>query len=128
MKKLQYILTLIGLWLVFSAFIGITEDVTAALKAGNAFKISALFKGQVDITVLEESDLLSKLEAEKLLFDFFHENDPSDFVILHQGKSRTGQEYIIGTLTTNNGNYRISIYVKKTETSEFIQQFIIEAE
>lgn len=128
MKNLIYSITLISFWLVFSGFLGITEDISAALKKGDAFKISAFFKEQVDITVLDESDLLTKLEAEKLLFDFFHSNNPSDFTILHQGKSRTGQEYIIGTLQTNKGNFRISIYVNKSGSSEFIQQFIIEAE
>ena len=128
MKKLKYILTLLSVFLVLTGFIGIAEDIGSALKSGNAFKVSAFFKSQVDITVLDESDLLSKLEAEKLLFDFFQGHKPSDFVILHQGKSRTGQEYNIGTLKTENGDFRISFYINKTNDSEFIQQLIIEAE
>jgi hypothetical protein len=128
MKKRLFTILILSVWIILSAFTGIKEDVTVALKDGNAFKISAFFKEQVDITILDESDLLSKLEAEKLLYDFFHVNKPSDFTILHSGNSRSGQEYNIGTLTTNNGNFRISIYIKKSENSEFIQQLIIEAE
>ncbi|MFT6323771.1 MAG: hypothetical protein ACJAWO_001327, partial [Halieaceae bacterium] len=67
-------------------------------------------------------------EAEKLIYNFFHAHQPSDFEILHEGKSKTGLEYTIGTLKTNNGNFRVSIYVNKTTQSEYIQQLFIDAE
>ncbi|MGK0286544.1 MAG: hypothetical protein ACI9GM_001593 [Salibacteraceae bacterium] len=34
----------------------------------------------------------------------------------------------MGTLKTNNGNFRVSIYVNKTTQSEYIQQLFIDAE
>ena len=115
---------LIGL----SSFTGITDDVAAALKAGNAFKLSAFFQSKVDLTILDESDLMTKLEAEKMVYDFFHDNKPTDFVILHQGKSKSGLEYTIGKLTTDKGIFRVSFYINKTGNSEHIQQIIIDSE
>ena len=128
MLKLKNILIFVSIWMLSTAFIGINKDITLAFKNGNAFKISAFFKDKIDLTILDESDLLGKLEAEKMIYDFFHEHDPSDFQILHEGESKSGQEYTIGKLITNNGNFRVSIYVNKTQNSEYIQQIIIDAE
>lgn len=128
MKNIRFTILFLFVWVILSSFIGIKEDVSSALSEGNAFKVSAFFNNQVDITILDESDLLSKLEAEKQLYDFFHEHSPTQFKILHTGKSRSGQEYNIGTLNTSNGIFRVSFYIEQTDNSEFIQQLIIEAE
>ncbi len=128
MQKLKHILVLFGIWLLVSAFTGLNPDISAAFKSGNAFKVSAFFPDKVDITILETSDLMSKLEAEKLVYDFFHAHPPIDFEILHEVESKSGPEFTIGKLTTRNGTFRVSIYVNKTEKSEYIQQIIIDAE
>ena len=128
MKSFYRIFTF-GLFLItFSSFTGVNEDINAALKAGNAFKVSKFFDSKVDITILEESDLLSKLEAEKMLYDFFYEYHPSNFQVLHHGESKSGLEYTIGKLITDKGNFRLSYYINKSNNSEHIQQMIIDAE
>tara|TARA_R110002050_G_scaffold109799_1_gene221311 strand:- start:30947 stop:31315 length:369 start_codon:yes stop_codon:yes gene_type:complete len=116
------------LFLSLSSFGGITEGVSDAFKTGNAFKLSSFFQDKIDLTILEESDLMSKLEAEKAVYDFFHENHPSDFKILHQGNSKSGSAYTIGRLVTEKGNFRVSIYVNTSSNKELIQQIIIDSE
>jgi hypothetical protein len=128
MKKIKHILTLSFLLIFLCSFTGITEDVATALKSGSAFKLSKFFQEKIDLTILDDSDLIGKLEAERKLYAFFHENHPSNFEILHQGESKSGLEYTIGKLVTSNGNYRVSYYIKKTADSEFIQQIIIDTE
>lgn len=123
-KIFTFALFIIGL----SSFSGINDDINTALKAGNAFKVSKFFDTKVDITILEESDLLSKLEAEKLLYDFFYGHHPSDFQVLHHGESKSGLEYTIGKLVTDKGDFRLSYYINKSNNSEHIQQMIIDAE
>lgn len=128
MKKFKHIITSFALLLFLSSFIGINEDISAALKAGSAFKVAAFFQSKVDITILEESELLTKLEAEKMLYDFFYDHKPSEFKILHQGESKSGLQYTIGRLETNKGNFRISYYINSSNQKEYIQQIIIDAE
>ncbi len=128
MQKLKHIILLCSLWVLASAFTGLNPDISAAFKSGSAFKVSAFFQDQVDLTILESSDLLSKLEAERKIYDFFHEHSPTNFEILHEVESNSGPEFTIGKLTTKNGTFRVSIYVNKTENSEYIQQIIIDAE
>lgn len=128
MKLFKRIFTF-GLFIIaLSSFTGIDEDINAALKSGNAFKVSAHFDTKVDITILENSDLLSKLEAEKMLYDFFYSHHPSDFKVLHHGESKSGLEYTIGKLFTDKGSFRVSYYINKSTNSEHIQQMIIDAE
>ena len=128
MKPIKQFFVLSFLFVAFSSFTGITDEVASALKAGNAFKLSAFFHSKVDITILDDSDLLTKLEAEKMVYDFFHENEPSHFEILHQGKSKSGLAYTIGKLTTKTGVFRVSYYIMKKGNSEYIQQIIIDSE
>ena len=128
MKSFYRTFTLGLFIIVFGSFTGINDDINAALKAGNAFKVSAFFDTKVDITILDESDLLSKLEAEKMLYDFFYSHHPSDFKVQHHGESKSGSEYTIGKLITNNGTFRLSYYISKSNNSEHIQQMIIDAE
>ncbi len=128
MKTFTKILSLSIIFISLSSFTGIDEKINAALKEGNAFKISAFFSSKVDITILDESDLLTKLEAEKLLYDFFYSHHASDFKVLHNGKSKSGLEYTIGKLVTDNGNFRLSYYINNSNNKETIQQIIIDAE
>lgn len=128
MKFFRLVFSLAIMVLSLSSFIGIGDDINAALKAGNAFKVASFFEDKVDITILEESDLVTKLEAEKMLYDFFYSHKPSDFKVLHQGKSKSGLEYTIGKLVTNNGSFRLSYYVNNAGGKEKIQQIIIDSE
>ena len=128
MKTIIRFFTLSLIILSFGSFTGIKDDINAALKAGNAFKVSAHFDTKVDMTILEESDLLTKLEAEKMLYDFFYSHHPTDFKVLHHGESKSGSEYTIGKLITDNGTFRLSYYINKSNNSEHIQQMIIDAE
>lgn len=128
MKTIRNFFLLSILFISFSSFIGINDDINAAIKSGSAFKVSAFFDNKVDITILEESDLLSKLEAEKMLYEFFYTHHPTDFKVLHHGESTSGSEYTIGQLSTDNGSFRVSYYINKSENSEYIQQMSIDTE
>lgn len=128
MKSIKTFFTASFVILILSSFTGITDDVNTALKTGNAFELASFFNGKVDITIVDYSDLLSKLEAEKLLYDFFREHEPSDFMVLHHGESSSGLEYTIGKLITSNGIYRVSVYINTKENTEYVQQIIIDAE
>ena len=128
MKSFKRLFTFGLLIVAFSSFTGIKDEINAAFKAGNAFKVAAHFDSKIDITILDEGDLLTKLEAEKMLYDFFYSHHPTDFKVLHHGESKSGSEYTIGQLITDNGNFRVSYYINKSNNSEQIQQMIIDAE
>ncbi|MBD3636680.1 MAG: DUF4783 domain-containing protein [Crocinitomicaceae bacterium] len=82
----------------------------SAFKTGNAEKIARYFSDNVDLSIDEKEDLYSKSQAEQILKNFFKAHKPSDFKIIHKGKS--GQsEYFIGELTSDKV-YKVTLNSK----------------
>lgn len=99
--------------------------IIAAFKAGNAKKIALYFAENVDFSLLGKENLYSKSQAEHILKDFFTNHPPSDFKILHKGKS--GQsDYMIGNLTSNEKVYRVKLNTKTLGGVQFITSLSIE--
>lgn len=127
MKLIKSIITILSTLLLLS-FAGIEESISSALKSGQTFKVSAYFHNKVDILILDEGDYMTKLEAEKMLYDFFYEKKITNFEVLHRGDSNSGLIYVIGKLITNQGNFRVSYYITNDENNAKIQQFFIDSE
>lgn len=106
--------------------VDIFESLTAAVKTGNAREISRHFNSSVEMTLLEDENVYSRVQAEMILKEFFSENRPIDFRIIHQGKSAKGCQYAIGELTTTNGTYRTYFFIKDINGAEYIQELRFE--
>ncbi len=106
----------------------ITEDVAAAIRAGNAKELSKFFKDNLDLAIGEKEEVYSSAQAELILKDFFAKNISKSFTIIHQGCSKLGLLYVIGNLVTSNGNFRVSFYIKKSLHGQFIQQLRIDTD
>ncbi len=96
-----------------------------AFKTGNATTIASYFSANVDMSIEEKENLYSNKQGEQVLKNFFLKHKPSDFSIIHKGKS--GQtEYLIGELTTPGKVYRVTINTKKVGTKKEITSLTIE--
>lgn len=105
----------------------IPDELIAALKTGNHKTFAKYFNKNVELIINNEEDVYSKTQAELIVKDFFSKNTPAEFSILHQGGKETAK-YAIGSLKTNNGNYRI-YFLLKTQTEQLlIHQMRIEKE
>lgn len=117
--------------LLFSFAFGgndLVEKVSAAIREGNAKELSKYFRDNVDLAIGNKEEVYSTAQAELILKDFFSKNTPKSFTVVHQGMSKLGLQYVIGSLVTSNGNFRLSFYIKKTLHGQFIQQLRIDAE
>lgn len=122
--------TIISALLTFSVAISFAQNnlpnnISNAIKNGNARELIKSFNVNVDLTILDKQDIYSKTQAELLLKDFFAKNIPSNFTIIHQG-SKEDAQYFVGKLTTSTGFYRLSILIKSQGKSALIHQFRIE--
>jgi hypothetical protein len=91
--------------------------IVAAFKAGNATKIAGYFAENVDLSILETENLYSKAQAEQILKNFFLKHKPSEFTIVHKGKS--GQsEYFIGELSCTDAIFRVTLNSKSGDAKE----------
>lgn len=107
---------------------GTLEDVSLAIKTGNAREVAKYFDNTVSITIYNGEDSYSKAQAEMVLKDFFSKNPPVSFNIIHKGASSEGSQYGIGTLMTKSGSFRTYIYIKKKGSTYYIQEVRFENE
>ena len=119
--------TLVFLFIAISSFnrlAGIDEVVTA-LKTGNAGKVASFFDNTVEISIDDKSNSYSKSQAEMVLKDFFTNNTVKDFTVIHKGENE-GSQYCIGNLSTRTGNYRTTLYMKKKNDNQVLQEIRFE--
>jgi hypothetical protein len=104
------------------------DNITAALKAGDATALAVYFHATIDLTIIQKQGTYSKSQGEQVVQNFFNANKPSAFTVNHNGTSGEGSKYIIGALVTSTGEYRVYIYFKNLNGSELIQTLRFELE
>ena len=124
MKSILKILTLVFFFIAFSSFSGI-DDVVNAVKSGNAAQIAKFFDNTVEITMPDKSNSYSKSQAELVLKDFFSNNPVKSFEVIHKGEN-AGSQYCIGTLSTKNGSFRTTIFMKQKGDKQLLQEIRFE--
>lgn len=121
-------ITLIFLFLTGSVMAQSSADeVNAALKNGNAKQLASWFHNSIDLTILQKQGTYSKAQAEQIIQGFFDEHKPTGYKSNHTGSSGDGSKYMIGTLETSGGTFRVYIYYKNIGGKELIQTLRFES-
>ena len=123
MKKIVFFLIAITAFCIHvNAYIDPFEDIANAIRSGDAKSVSRYFSNSVDLTLISQEDVYSKVQAEQIIRDFFNKNAPRSFSIIHRGESKDGAKYAIGSLATTNGTYRVYYYFKVAGSTINIQE------
>lgn len=109
-------------------FMDVSNDVIDAIKQGNAQAVAKNFNEKIDLKILDKEDVYSKAQAELMLKDFFTKHPVKSFVESHSSAAKSANQFVVGTLTCNNGKYRVSFLLKKINERFLISQFRIENE
>jgi hypothetical protein len=123
MKKLITYILILPVF-VLSSFISV-DEVISAIKNGSVSQLSKYFDNTIEITFTDKSNTYSKSQAELVLRDFFNNNIVTGFELVHKGDNSTAQ-FLIGTLNTNNGEYRTTIYMKQKGDKQLLQELRFE--
>ena len=107
------------------AFAQVTDEIIQSIQSGNARVLSDYFNQNVELVVLESDNVYSKAQAQQIVNNFFSNNTPESFSVIHQG-GREGAKYVIGNLTTQNGRFRVYFLLKQSEGKNYIHQLRIE--
>ena len=124
MKKLTILFSLILLiaGTTFGA-LDMLDDIANALRSGDSRSVSRYFGNTVDLTIIAQEEVYSKVQAEQVLKDFFAKNTPRSFTLIHKGESKEGARYAIGTMVTAQGTtYRTYFYIKQQGNTAVIQE------
>ena len=106
----------------------INDEISLALKAGNAKELAVYFNKNIDLNIPENEGIFSKAQAELIMKEFFSNHTSIEFAILHKGSSKDGAKYTIGNLTTKEGTFRAYYYMKANEDSFLIHEFSLNKE
>lgn len=104
----------------------VKDKVVQAMRTGNSKELASHFIPNIDLTVKETADVYSKAQAEQIVRKFFNDNPPVDLVIEHSGVSKVGDKYYIGILRTSTGYFRVTFFLKKTDSLFQVKQLRIE--
>lgn len=124
---MKHFFTLSVLAFFLSSFVNYAgiDDVIAALKTGSSANVAKYFDNTVEISMPDKTNNYSKSQGELVLKDFFASNPVKSFEIIHKGENG-GSQYCIGTLQTRNGDYRTTIFMKKKDNRQVLQELRFE--
>jgi len=123
----------IALYLLITAIGYLPEaniaEITKALSEGNASTLSRYFDDAVEVGILEKEDVYNSSQASKILGDFFKQYPPKSYAQVHQGSSKSKDSiYCIGNLATDNGTFRVYIYMRVNGKQHLIQELRLDKE
>jgi len=103
------------------------NEITKAIKSGDASTLAQYFDEDVELTILDEVNMFSKTEAKAAVNSFFSGHNPKSYNQVHEGKSKgAGGQYIIGNLNTSSGKFRVYLYMRVDNGKYFIQELRFE--
>lgn len=120
----SHVLLFVCLLLCGSSFAqkDIITQVRDAIKTGSSKEISRLFDSNLEMTLEGKMKNYSKSQAEFILKDFFKNNPPERFTIVHQGSSKSGLPYAIGEYQSKTATFRVWVRIKKVEEAYFVHE------
>src|SRR5688572_26417213 len=125
MKGNRYIALLVFVILSLQMFASYAQEdvinqVKETIKAGSARELFKYLNQTVDVTIEGKVQSYSKNQAEFVFREFFKEHPPSEFEILHEGKSKAGQPYAIGQFKSGAEIYRVFMKIKSVNNQNLV--------
>lgn len=112
--------------LIFTDY-SIVENISTALRNGQASTITKYFANSVDVTILEDQSFLDKRSASTKVNTFFSDKKIIGYKVIHEGKSKGKDSvYTIGNLNTDKGKYQIYMFITGQNGTYQIEEIKIE--
>ncbi len=126
MKKRAFLgLAALLLWAVAVCAQDVPAGVVQAFKKGSSQELKGYLCDQVELVFQGKPQKTDKQNAEVLMGIFFSSNKVSGFTVNHQGK-RDDSSFIVGTLSTSNGDFRVNCFFKRIQNNYFVHQIRID--
>lgn len=103
----------------------VPTGVVTAFNKGNSQELNGYLSDKVELILENRSVNVDRQAAKEKIAAFFSGNQVSGFTVNHQGK-RDESSFIIGTLTTANGSFRVNCFFRKVANKYVIHQIRID--
>ena len=124
-KRVVILCACLFIWTVSVMAQDVPEGVVAAFKKGDSRNLNGYLSDKVELILENRPINVDRGTAEGKMAAFFSGNQVSGFTVNHQGK-RDESGFIIGTLATANGNFRVNCFFRKAVSKYVIHQIRID--
>ena len=131
MRFLKYILIIAIQILSITAFAQqkqeLPKGLVTAFQQGNSISLANFFSDRIELKIQDKEAIYSKSQAKQIMTKFFEKYKPKSLRKKHIG-GKANSPYFIGTLLTNNGNFRTTFLLKESGDKVTIHRLSIEVE
>lgn len=103
----------------------VSKSIVSAFAKGDAKKLSEHLHTNLEIKLDGKMQMVSRNQAIRVLQDFFKDNPPKSFKIIHEG-IKVGSLFGIGELKTREANFRVNLHFIKVDKNNLIYNLSIE--
>ncbi len=105
----------------------VSEEVKKAFQAANADKLSSHFGNTLTLNIPGTDTQCTREEARDKMNKFFTDHRVKNFEIKFKG-GKNNSNFLIGTLYTGKGTYRVNLFFRKSEGKNYIHLLRIDKE
>jgi len=103
------------------------NNIIRAIQAGNADDLATFFNSSIDLTLVDDDNVYSKVQADMVMKEFFQHYVPEKVSMRHSGSSANGSSYaILNYRTKAKENLRVVFYLKPYEGQLLINELRFE--
>ena len=124
-KRVVILWVCLLVWTISLMAQDVPAGVVTAFKKGDSQYLNGYLSDKVELIIENRSVNADRQTTEGKLAAFFSGNQVSGFTVNHQGK-RDESSFIVGTLTTANGNFRVNCFFRKVANKYVIHQIRID--
>ena len=97
---------------------GQTEAFYKAVEKQDIESITDLLMDEVEVCIKDDQRIMSKATATKTIKEFLAKINPKSVASLHSGSSGAGSKYKVAKMMTDDGIYRIFVYLEGNKIQE----------
>ena len=101
------------------------DDLLNSMKTGDAGRIEAYMDKSVDLSIPGVKGTYARTEAQKMMRIFFAKHPLKTFQLIHQTKL-SENDLCIGTIVTDNGNFRATFLLANKEGDHKLREIRFE--
>ncbi len=124
-KRVVILFTCLLVWASSLFAQDVPVGVIVAFKKGNSQGLDRYMGDKIDLIIQDRSSNADKQGAMKEINVFFSTNKVNGFDVNHQGK-RDESSFIVGTLKTANGMFRVNCFFRRVQNKYVIHQIRID--
>lgn len=99
----------------------VVDRIAKAIEKNSVSQLSSMFDHSIEVVTPYADGVYSQNQASQVLKAFFSKHPCDRFVLDHMGNSSAGAKFVIASYFSGKNEYRVSVFLKKDESSYLIQ-------